>query len=102
MTTPPRLKALTAREVLALPAMTTVPQAAAACGLSRETGYALAKRGDFPVPVVKIGGRNLRCRRTDLLAFLGLENSDAAEGATSAASSEPAEETAAKQSGANS
>lgn len=86
MTTATRLKALTVDEVWALPAMTTVPQASAACGLSRETGYELARSGEFPIPVLKIGERNLRCRLTDLLAYLGLENSEAAGVAPPAAS----------------
>ncbi|WP_438478992.1 helix-turn-helix transcriptional regulator [Streptomyces asiaticus] len=97
-----RLRALSPAEVLALPAMTTVPQASAACGLSRETGYELARSGEFPIPVIKIGARNLRCRRTDLLAFLGLENSDAAGGATPTASSEQITEPTAKQDGTSS
>ncbi|GAA4663024.1 helix-turn-helix transcriptional regulator [Streptomyces youssoufiensis] len=83
-----RRRQLAVAEVLALPAMTTVPQAAAACGLSRETGYELARLGEFPIPVLRIGARSLRCRRVDLLAFLGLDDSDAARAASPAASSE--------------
>ncbi|MET9506886.1 helix-turn-helix domain-containing protein [Streptomyces flavidovirens] len=99
MTTAVRLKALTVEEVLALPAMTTVPQASAACGLSRETGYELARSGQFPIEVLKIGDRNLRCRRTDLLAFLGLGNSEAAAARTATASDEHLSKSTAKQSG---
>lgn len=97
-----RLKSLSPTEVLALPAMTTVPQASAACGISREVGYELAARGEFPIPVIKIGARNLRCRRVDLLAFLGLENSEAARGPALTASSEHITEPTAKQDGTSS
>ncbi|WP_431772215.1 helix-turn-helix transcriptional regulator [Streptomyces cucumeris] len=102
MTSAARLKALTVAEVLALPAMPTVPQAAAACGLSRETGYELARSGEFPIPVIKIGERNLRCRRADLLVFLGLENSDAVRDAPLTASSEHVNESTSKQIGTSS
>jgi hypothetical protein len=68
-----RARALSPAEVLALPAMPDlVPDAVAALGVSRDTGYSLAKTGDFPIPVVPVG-RRLKVRRADLLAFLGIE-----------------------------
>lgn len=97
-----RRNGLKAAQVLDLPAMTTLPEACAALGISNDLGYDLTARGEFPVPVVKINDRVLRVRRADLLAFLGLvdttlrpteddtnhpENADAA-GANPAASSE--------------
>ncbi|MCM2579518.1 helix-turn-helix transcriptional regulator [Streptomyces meridianus] len=87
MTTATRLKPLSVDEVRALPAMPTLPQASAACGISRETGYELATRGEFPIPVIKLG-RSLKVRHTDLLAFLGLENGDAVGAASPTASVE--------------
>ncbi len=90
--------ALTETEVLALPAMATAAQAFAALGIGRDLGYQLIRRGEFPLDVVPLG-RSLRVRRRDLVAFLGLENSNAAGGATPAASSERNDETAAKQIG---
>lgn len=90
--------ALTAAEVLALPAMTTAEQAFAALGIGRDLGYQLIRKGQFPVPTVPLG-RAIRVRRVDLLGLLGLENSDAAGGATPTASSERNNETAAKQIG---
>jgi predicted DNA-binding transcriptional regulator AlpA len=90
--------ALTAAEVLALPAMATAEQAFAALGIGRDLGYKLIRQNDFPLPVVPIG-RAIRVRRADLLDLLGLEDSDAAGGATPAASSERNNETAAKQIG---
>lgn len=90
--------ALTENEVLALPAMTTAEQAFAALGIGRDLGYRLIKEAEFPVPVVRLGSA-YRVRRRDLLAFLGLENSDAARGGALTASSERNNETAAKQIG---
>lgn len=76
--------ASTPAEVLALPAMPSlVPQAAKAVGVSRDLAYDLAKKGEFPVEVVRIGPK-LKVRRVDLLKFLGIEdNGDGAEAATS-------------------
>lgn len=71
-----RTRALSPAEVLALPAMPDlVPDAVAALGVSRDTGYSLAKTGDFPIPVVPVG-RRLKVRRSDLLAFLGIQEHD--------------------------
>lgn len=67
-----RIRPLTPAEVLALPAMPDlVPDAVAALGVSRDTGYSLAKAGEFPIPVVPVG-RRLKVRRKDLLVFLGI------------------------------
>ncbi|WP_327679550.1 helix-turn-helix domain-containing protein [Kitasatospora sp. NBC_00458] len=65
---------MTTDQVLALPALVPVwPSGAAACGgLSRPSAYKLARAGEFPVEVVPIQGRYF-CRRSDLLAFLGLD-----------------------------
>ena len=79
--------ALTAAEVLALPAMASASQAFAALGIGRDLGYQLIRQRDFPLPVVQLG-RTVRIRRADLLAFLGLEHSDAARVAPPAASSD--------------
>jgi predicted DNA-binding transcriptional regulator AlpA len=90
--------ALTEAEVLALPAMATAAQAFAALGIGRDLGYQLIRQAEFPLPVVPLG-RAIRVRRVDILAFLGLENSDAARGGALAASSERTTDTAAKQIG---
>ena len=47
----------TASEVAELGLHTTVETAAEILGISRSQGYALAKRGEFPVAVVRIGRR---------------------------------------------
>jgi predicted DNA-binding transcriptional regulator AlpA len=46
-------------------------EAAAPLEIGRSTAYTLAQRGDFPVEVLKIGGR-LKVRTADLRRYLGL------------------------------
>ncbi|MFD0344039.1 hypothetical protein ACFVH0_36135 [Streptomyces sp. NPDC127117] len=92
------MKALTTKEVLDLPAMATAQQAFAALQISSALGYELIREERFPIRVETFG-RAIRVRRVDLLAFLGLENSDAARGLALTASSERNNETAAKQIG---
>ncbi len=46
-------------EVLALPATIDVPTACRALGLGRTLGYELARRGEFPCPVLRVGRRYL-------------------------------------------
>jgi Helix-turn-helix domain len=66
-------RALTAAEVLALPAMVDVVTAGQALGgIGRTKAHELARSGEFPVAVFTIG-RSYRVRRADLLDFLGIE-----------------------------
>ncbi|MBT2397236.1 AlpA family transcriptional regulator [Streptomyces sp. ISL-100] len=67
-----RTRALTTEEVLALPAAVDLVTAGRACGISRTTAYDLARRGEFPVPLLRLGAQ-YRARRADLLALLGVE-----------------------------
>jgi predicted DNA-binding transcriptional regulator AlpA len=46
------------------------PSAARALGIGRTTAFGLAKRGEFPVPVRKVGNR-YRVARADLLKAVG-------------------------------
>ena len=46
-----------------------IPSAAALLGISRNLGYELARRGDFPIPILKLG-RRLVCSRQALLRLL--------------------------------
>ncbi|RMB81304.1 AlpA family transcriptional regulator [Streptomyces shenzhenensis] len=80
--------ALTSKQVLQLPAMPTAQDAFAALGISRDLGYQLIKDGEFPVEVIKFGARALRVRRSDLLNFLGLSETAAAEVQSAAATSD--------------
>jgi predicted DNA-binding transcriptional regulator AlpA len=43
-----------------------------AFGLGRSASYDLAARGEFPVPLIRVGGKRLRCRSSDVLTALGL------------------------------
>ncbi|MDX2839487.1 DNA-binding protein [Streptomyces ipomoeae] len=73
-----KTRALTATEVLALPAMPTAQDAFAALGISGDLGYQLIRDNEFPVEVIKLGARALRVRRSELLNFLGLTEENGA------------------------
>lgn len=70
------MTALTVDELRALPAVVDVPTAGRAYGLGERLSYELAQRGDFPVPVLKLG-RLLKVRTCDLLADLAPDSSEA-------------------------
>lgn len=73
-----RAHGLSVSEALALPVMFDIwPTVGQACGIGRTTTYQLAREGALPIPVVRVG-RQFRAKRTDLLTFLGLEDSDGA------------------------
>jgi predicted DNA-binding transcriptional regulator AlpA len=65
------MKAWTADEVRALGVTTELVTAGATLGLGRSASYELARRGEFPVPVLRIG-RRYRVVTQHLLEFLGL------------------------------
>lgn len=70
----------------------TWPTASAAlggspAGLGRRATYEAAKNGTYPVPVLSQGGRQMVCRRSDILAYLGI-NDDATGGPAPMASVE--------------
>lgn len=76
------MNALRPDEVLALPVVVDVPTAGRAYGISERHAYELARRGEFPVPVRRLG-RLSRVRRADLLEDLGIgPDSSEAEPAT--------------------
>lgn len=65
-------KGMTLAELLALPVMVNVDTAARALGLSRSTGYELARRGQFPCRVLRVGS-SYRVPTAELLPILGLD-----------------------------
>lgn len=62
---------MTDDELRALPPVLGLAATARPLALSRATVYMLAKSGELPVPVLRIGSR-MKVRRCDLLAFLGV------------------------------
>lgn len=68
--------ALSLEELRAQPAVVDVPTAGRAYALGERTSYELARRGEFPVPVLRLG-RQLRVRTADLLADLDPNKSEA-------------------------
>jgi excisionase family DNA binding protein len=68
----PNGNGLTRAELLALPVTVDVTTAARALGLGRSTAYELARRGEFPCRVLRIGS-SYRIPTADLLRVLGIE-----------------------------
>lgn len=64
--------AMTQAELDALPVSFDLMVACRAHGIGRTLGYDLAKRGEFPCRVLRIGNR-YRVTRADLLRSLGVE-----------------------------
>lgn len=62
---------MTEDEIRALPVALDVPTAGRALGISRDTSYRLARRGAFPVPVLRAGKRMV-VTKAALLCALGM------------------------------
>lgn len=70
---------MTYEELRALPVTVELwPTAARAFQISRTQAYKLARRGEFPTPVRRVGNR-FRVNRADLLRVLGEPVTDLAE-----------------------
>ncbi len=65
-------RALTREELLALPAVTDIVTAGRALGLGRTLAHELARRGQFPVPVLR-AGRVYRVPTARLLELLAID-----------------------------
>ncbi|MFJ4571506.1 hypothetical protein ACIP4W_08735 [Streptomyces sp. NPDC088846] len=66
-----RVKGMSRRELLELPAAVDLETGNRALGLGRSKGYELAKRGQYPCKVLRLGNA-YRVVTADLLALLGL------------------------------
>ncbi|WP_411130242.1 hypothetical protein [Streptomyces sp. x-19] len=66
-----RVKGMSREELLALPAAVDLETGNRALGLGRSKGYALAKRGQYPCRVLRLGNA-YRVVTADLLELLGL------------------------------
>jgi len=62
---------MTYEELMALPVSVDLMAAARALGIGRSLAYDMAKRGRFPVRVLRLGNR-YRVTRADLLRVLGV------------------------------
>lgn len=65
-------KGMTLGELLALPLMVDIKTAARALGLSRSTGYELARQNQFPCRVLHVGS-SYRVPTIELLRILGID-----------------------------
>lgn len=61
-----------AAEIVAWPVTVPLPQAGRCWGLGRDASYELARRGEFPVPVLRVG-RRLVVSRGSVLTALGID-----------------------------
>lgn len=61
---------LSEAEIRSLPPLVDIETASRALTISRSSAYALARSGQFPLPVLRIGPRALRVRAADLRRFL--------------------------------
>lgn len=64
-------------ELLALPASIDLVTAGRALGIGRTTSHALARRGEFPVSVLRVG-KNYRVPTAEVLRILCIEPQAAA------------------------
>jgi predicted DNA-binding transcriptional regulator AlpA len=71
---------MTRDELLALPVTIDLVAAGRALGLGRTLAYDLAKRGEFPVRLLRLGIK-YRVARADLLRYLGEDIDRASQGA---------------------
>lgn len=74
---------MTRTELLSLPVSVDLVIAGRACGMGRTLAYDMAKRGQFPVRVLKLGNR-YRVARADLLRYLGEADDERAGGGAAA------------------
>lgn len=70
-TTRPVVRGMAKDELLALPAAVDLETANRALGLGRSKGYELAKRGQYPCRVLRLGN-SYRVVTAELQALLGL------------------------------
>ncbi|MEU0061733.1 hypothetical protein ABZ085_00035 [Streptomyces albidoflavus] len=70
-TTAGRSKGMSREELLALPVAVDLDTGNRALGLGRSKGYELAKRGEYPCKVLRLGNA-YRVVTADLLELLGL------------------------------
>jgi hypothetical protein len=70
---------MTLDEIAALPTVLDLLTAAHALGIGRTTAYALARRGEFPCPLIRVGG-TYRVPTLGLLHLLRVSGSRAPDG----------------------
>ena len=71
----PQPRTMTRAELFALPVTVDIDTASRALGLSRSTGYELARRREFPCRVLRVGS-SYRVPTADLLRVLGVTLED--------------------------
>jgi hypothetical protein len=69
------MDAMSRAELLALPAVVGMVTAGRALGIGRTRAFELARRGEFPVPVLRVGA-TYRVPTAPLLRLLGLASDE--------------------------
>jgi len=67
-----QVQPMTRAELLGLPVSTDLVTAGRAFGVGRTKAHRMARAGEFPVPVLRLGA-SYRVRTADLLTLLGIE-----------------------------
>ncbi len=78
------IKGMSAEELQALPVSIGIVTAGRAFSIGRTKAHELARRGDFPCPVLRLGNR-YRVTRADLLRALGVDPANADDSGTNEA-----------------
>src|SRR5262245_27296725 len=78
------IRPLDVDEVLQLPVVVDLATAGRAVGIGRTKIHELARRGELPFPVLRLGS-SYRVRRRDLLDLLAIPERTTSPGSTSAA-----------------
>jgi hypothetical protein len=79
---PRRKRGMRLDELLALPVMFNLDTSNRALDIGRTKGFALARDGEYPIPVRRIGAE-YRVTRADLLRELGIDPSEGLAGPVS-------------------
>lgn len=79
-----RRKTWSSQQVRDLGVSTDVKTAASVLGVSNYQAYELIRRGEFPVPVLRLGRRKIVIPVAGLLEALGIEAADAPTASTAA------------------
>jgi hypothetical protein len=70
---PAAASGMTVEEILGLPVSTDIATTARALGIGRTTAHELARKGNFPCQLIKVGGQ-YRVPRAELLRMLCIED----------------------------
>lgn len=74
------MKAMTRHDLLALPAVIDLETAGRALGIGRTKSFELARAGQWPTPLLTLGGSTYRVPTEHLLRLLGISDPSSPHG----------------------